>query len=507
MSDKMHDCCNADKNFTKEEIEQAAQLKRFSEWMQADVELRTRLGSDEGLTPEQEEWLRKIGVGLDMSDMSFLWKHPLETSAWLLLASKGREEELEDEVKAVVDKYPLLELWGKYSKSRCCLTEFLEQWAKVESLHEKFNAWRKRRIATAKSELGFFGMRIGHPVFSFELNAGCSVGCWFCSFATEKLSGTLDYPKQRGEVLSIVRQCSEIFGHDMARMSLPYYRTEPHDNPHYIDFLKDFEKETGEVLCTSTAACHDIEWVKDLLSYYQNREDGRVYYWPRLSILTLDMLRKVHTSFTPMETKDIELLIQVRDTIRPKITGGRILKEQAGLREVEDFSTDDRIALAAAVPQGTIACVSGFNINLVTRTIMIFSPCYTSNKWPHGFRVYGEASYNDENDFSEVIKDLVERCMFLSPPRDRTLKFRDDIIFRPTEEGFDLATAHQLHHFKGKSKCGPLGQLIAEGSHTYAEISEILQRGHKVNPIVLRAAVQQLFDDGLIDEVYEKYEN
>ena len=502
MSETVNCCCGTDVIFSAEEIEQAAQLKRFSEYLQADAEMRTRLANEEALTQEQEEWLKKIGVGLDLKDMAFLWRNSLEVSVYIMFAIKGQEEELSDEVKAIVKQYPLLELWGKYTRSRCNLTEFLEQWAKVESANEKFNAWRKRRIAAAKSELGFFGMRIGHPIVSYELNAGCSVGCWFCSFATDKLSGTLDYPQQRGEVLSIIRQCGEILGEEISKMALPYYRTEPHDNPHYIDFLKDFEKETGAVLCTSTAVCHDIEWVRNLLNYYQKREDGHIYFWPRLSILTREMLRKVHAAFTPMETKDIELLIQVKDHQRPKVTGGRILKEQAGLKGAEDFSADNRISLAASVPQGTIACVSGFNINLVTRTVMVFGPCYTSNRWPHGFRVYGQAAYNDANDFAEVIKDLIERAMFLSPPKDKPLRFRDDIVFRPTEDGFDLATAHQIHHFKGKNKCGPLGQLIAEGSHTYAGITEVLHKEHKVNPIVLRAAVQQLFDDGFIDEIY-----
>ncbi|MCL2056093.1 MAG: radical SAM family RiPP maturation amino acid epimerase, partial [Oscillospiraceae bacterium] len=173
-----------------------------------------------------------------------------------------------------------------------------------------------------------------------------------------------------------------------------------------------------------------------------------------------------------------------------------------GLRSVEDFDSGDRISLLSIVPQGTIACVSGFNINLANRTIMLFSPCYTSAEWPHGFRVFGETSYTDENDFAAAVTELAERCMYLSPPKDKPLRFRDDMIFRPTDLGFDLATAHQLHHFKGKSKCGPLGELIAEGTHTYEEISAILLKEHKINPIIVRAAVQQLYDDGLIDEVY-----
>ena len=505
----MDNCCDGDKagkagkNFSAVEIEQVAQLKRFSEWLQADGELRKRLYKDEGFTAEQEAWLKKIGVDLDVNDMAFFWKYPLGMSNYLMLVVKGQEEEIEDDVKEIADKYPLLKLWGEYSKKNCNVAEFLEREFKFESVHEKFNAWRKRRINAAKSELGFFGTQIGHPAFAFELNAGCSVGCWFCSFATDKLSATLDYPQKRGEVLSIVRQCGEIFGSEIAAMALPYYRTEPHDNPHYIDFLKDFEKETGAVLCTSTAACNDVEWIKKLLDYYHNREGGKTYHWPRLSILTLDMLRKVHTSFAPMEIKDIELLIQVKDHQRAKITGGRILKEQAGLREVEDFAANRDSLMSTVVPQGTIACVSGFNVNLATRVIMIFSPCYTSAKWPHGFRVYGQAAYNDESDFAEVIKGLTERFMPLSPPKDKTVKFRDDVVFRPTDAGFDLATPNQLHHFKGKDKCGPLGELIDTGEYTCDALVGELTRKHKANPIILRTILQKLFDEGFLDEVYD----
>jgi len=491
------------RDLSEKDLLQIAQIKRFNELLQADSVLRNNLVNDKTLTSKQKEWLKKTGVLIDINEMSFFWKNPDEVKNYLTFVIKGQESEIYDGLKEILDKYPLLELWGKYTRNRHFINGEVVKWSGLETSNETFNLWRRRRIASARSELGFFGTQLGHPVFSFEMNEGCSVGCWFCSFATNKLSGTLDYPQKRDEVLSIVRQCSELFSKKMIMMTLPYYRTEPHDNPHYIDFLKDFEKETGAILCTSTAVCNDIEWIRSLINYYQKREDGAVYLWPRLSVLSLSVLHKIHTAFTPLETLNTELLIQVKDHERPKVTGGRILEENAGLRQIEDFSAIDRNTLASLVPQGTIACVSGFNINLVTRTIMIFSPCYTSQKWPHGFRVFGEASYKDESDFTDVMTGLMERCMFLSPPRDKLLKFRDDIIFHTTEDGFDLATPNQLHHFKGKSKYGPLGQLIADGLHTYTQISEILLTEFKVNPIVLRAVVQQLFDDGFLDEIYE----
>lgn len=495
-----HDCAT-DEEFLRDEIEQLAQVKRFHEWLQADASLRKRLYSDEGFSTEQEQWLRKIGITLAVDELSFFWKYPVATACYVTNAVNGLgDSPLESEVRAIAERFPLLPLWGRWQKHRCQCGNAVLKHPKTDSVHEKFNAWRDRRIKATKSELGFFGIMIDHPVFAFELNQGCSVGCWFCSFAADKLSGTLDYPQRRDEVLSIVRQCGEIFGKKMLRLSLPYYRTEPHDNPHYIEFLRDFEKETGAVLCTSTAACNDMEWIRKLLDYYQHRDDGRVYYWPRLSVLTPAMLRKIHAAFTPMELKDTELLIQVKDHHRAKVTGGRILKEQAGLREVEDFAA--RREYPEAVPQGSIACVSGFNINLLTRAIMVFSPCYAGNKWPYGFRVFGQATYTGADDFADVIQGLMERLMFLSPPEDKPVKFRDDIELRPTEEGFDLVTPSQAHHFKGRDKCGPLGEAINSGEYTPAELVRTLLQKHKANPILVRTILQQLFDEGLLDEVY-----
>ena len=90
----MDNCCDGDKagkNFSAVEIEQVAQLKRFSEWLQADGELRKRLYKDERFTAEQEAWLKKIGVDLDVNDMAFFWKYPLGMSNYLMLVVKGQE--------------------------------------------------------------------------------------------------------------------------------------------------------------------------------------------------------------------------------------------------------------------------------------------------------------------------------------------------------------------------------------------------------------------------------
>jgi radical SAM family RiPP maturation amino acid epimerase len=481
--------------FTEDEMEYLAQIKRLFERMQCDGELLEAVNQNNVL-PEQLARLKKTGILFELSELPLSPEHQQNMTLYLLAISRDLEEELDDEVKQFAGQYPLLKLWGKYlaliyQKRRADKKE------PPASLNVKFDAWRKRRIAAVKSELGFFGTQIDHPAFAYELSEGCSMSCWFCSFAPPKLSSVFRYNAERDDVYRIVNHCINIFGKKTAGRALPYYRTEPHDNPCYINFLRDFEKMTGEVLCTSTAVCGDIVWLRELMDYYK-RPDVR-YPWPRLSVLSLDMMNKIHDAFTPGELLDTELLVQAKDNVRPKVTGGRILEEHAGLRNKEDFSDKNRTDL---VPQGSISCVSGFNINLVTRTIMLFSPCYAGNKWPFGFRVFATENYRDAEHFPIVINELIERCMPLSPPRGKFVKFRDDIVFRPTEEGFDLATPNQLHHFKGKDKCGPLGKLISSGEYTYERLVEELILNHKANPIILRTVAQQLFDDGFLDEVY-----
>jgi len=486
--------------FTNEELEIIAQLKRFFERVHCDRELMDA-SAQNNISPGQLDRLKKTGITLDLSGFPLASEDQQNAMLYLMTASGKVENEFDDEVKQFAEKYPLLKLWGKYlainSEERKRTIQNKKDGG--VSFNAKFDAWRKRRITAAKSELGFYSMQISHPAFAYELSEGCSVGCWFCSFAPHKLTGVLDYDNRRGNVQRIIKYCIDIFGKETAGNALPYYRTEPHDNPGYIQFLQDFEELTGSVVCTSTAVCGDIDWLRDLMDYYR-RGDIR-YNWPRLSILSLSMMDKVHEAFTPIELLDIELLVQAKDNVRPKVTSGHILEEHTGLRDMEDFTDKDNIGY---VPRGSIVCVSGFNINLLTNTIMLFSPCYTTKEWPHGFRVYGQATYNDESDFPEVIKRLIDETMFLAPPKDKLIRFRDDIVFRPTEEGFDLATPNQLHHFKGKDKYGPLGLMVSSGEYTCGELVMELTKKQKTNPLILRAIIQSLFDDGFLDEIYSQ---
>lgn len=477
--------------FSSEEVTRITQLKRFFEWSQGDPEFRRSVES--GIfSPEHLDRLRRIGVHFDPYEVALLWKKPEVFAQFVGELFRNGQHELSDELIDALTHYPLLKLWGRFVLRKNTIYRELRKTIARTPRNPQFDAWRLRRIAAVRSELGFFGHYIDHPILAFELGDGCSVGCWFCAFAARKLTKNFDYSDNREFFRQIVQTCVDLFGRSGASLALLYYGTEPHDNPHYLDFIKDYAEITGKPVCTSTAAPTDATWLRELIAYYHQGP----YPWPRLSVLSKAMLLKIHDLYSPEELRDVDLLMQMKDHPRKKVAGGRILEEQSGLRGREEGHYLDDI-----VPQGSISCISGFLVNMVNQTFQLVSPCYTNKQWPYGYRVFDETSFEDAEDFRHAIESLIERNMPNTPFLDRPARFRDDLVYRPMDDGFDLVSPNQVHHFRGKTIYGPLGSLIAEGGLTYDELHDVVMDTYRLNPMAVIAVVQKLFNGGFLDEV------
>ncbi len=458
--------------------------------MRGDPEFQKSVATNT-VTPEQRARLRKIGVNFDIGELALLWEKPEIIDKCLPKSTFVCSNDLSSDAKDALQKYPLFHLWFRY------VSIYRENYNMRDLLfrvpcNSRFDLWRLRRIASVRNELGHFGYYIDHPMFAYELGDGCSVGCWFCAFSTGRLKKNFDYNEHRELFADIAKINVDLFGNIPASMALLYYGTEPHDNPNYLDFVKDYESITGSPVCTSTAVPTDPVWMRKLISYY------RTYNlpWPRLSVLTRKMLYDIHDLYTPEELRDVELLMQMKDCPREKVKGGRILEEADGLRGVTDGNY-----LESVVPQGTIACVTGFLINMVNRTIHLISPCYTSSLWPRGYRVFDEDSFTDAGDFRQVMERIIARNMNDRPGGNSPVRFRDDLHYRKTSDGFDLVSPNQVRYFTGGNLHQPLGDLVAEGAHTYEDVITILMERHHRDPIEAMAVIQNLFDNGFLDEV------
>jgi len=472
--------------FTQDELYHISQVKRFFECYEGDADFRAAVNSGQ-INAEQQRRMKQIGIDFHPREMALLWENP----EVITKCTCRTYEDIPKEHVEMLKKYPLMELWFRFilRKQR----KFKEVCAQsFPVLNSRFENWRNRRIASAQSELGAYNQFIDHPTLAFELCDGCSVQCWFCAFSSKKLQSTLDYNKNKDFFRGIAQVCTDIFGGKAAGMALLYYATEPYDNPHYIDYMKDYDDITGSPVCTSTAVGTDKKWIDDLLIYYR----ARTLPWPRLSVLSTKMLHKIHDNHSPDELRDVSLHMQMKDSERKKVSGGRIFSQKDDMRQ-----RDSTNYLQDIIPQGTIACVTGFYINLVRKDIKLVSPCYSTEKWPYGYRVFDKASFNTVDDFHSTVLDMIERNMPQTPPAQMPLQLRDDLICRTSERGFDLVSPSQIHHFQNKSVFKALGGLLMNPPVSYQNAVDILVDKYRQNPFEVQAVLKHMFTNGFLDEV------
>lgn len=360
--------------------------------------------------------------------------------------------------------------------------------------HRAFSAWRARRLAAAKSELGILDAELLSPAVAIELSEGCSLGCWFCAFAPRPLRGVLDHASERPLFLAMARACLEIIGPDIAPIMLLYHGSEPYDNPNYLDYLRDLEALTGHKVFTSTAVVEDADWVDALLDFYA--DDARSNL--RLNMLSTDSLDWLHRHYSPEALAGVDLAMRVKNTGFAFANSGRLLKQAQGQRDRRDLGPEEP-DLPRPVAQSSIACLTGVKINPLRRDMQLLAPCHACRRWPLGYRVFDHIHFEGAHDFAAALEHLLTRATSDSPPRARPLRFRDDLRYRPTDGGFDLISPRQTHHFSGEEPVARLGALIAAGTRSARAVQQaLMDRG--LNPLMAAAIVRGLFDGGFFDE-------
>lgn len=454
-----------------EELRDIAHVKRYLELISMDPDFRRSLKEDSG---DGSGTFNAWGIDLDPADLGIVRGNNGEGP---LKAESGPD-------------FPLQVLWGRWIRD---LREFrtkVREDGYSDVADPRFNAWRRRQVERVTGELGYERAdSIVHTILCFELSKGCSVGCWFCAFEAQSLQGVFQrVPDNTRLWRDMLHVAVDLFG-TAAQTGFCYGATEPHDNPHYLDFIEDVREIVGVLPQTTSAVpAKDLRWTRRLIEM-QRKPPSKP---SRFSILRLSDLRKLHETFTPEELLRFELLPQNRDSISSKTRAGKTL-------EKADDPTNRRRGLRVTKNAGTIACVSGFQVNMVDRSIELVSPCSASAERPLGYRVFTRDTFETAQDFGDFIEQAIANHMPLFPPDDRPIAFRGDLKAGPLEDGFVLHSPHRTHSCNGGPHIRYLGWLISQGKHTIPRIVNMLvELGTDI--FTVRATIQDLFDKGLLEE-------
>jgi hypothetical protein len=139
-------------------------------------------------------------------------------------------------------------------------------------------------------------------------------------------------------------------------------------------------------------------------------------------VLTLKQFDRVMEAFTAEELLHCEIVAQNAEASHIQGNAGRARGAPRLKRSAEEHGlTDDGWQ---QVP-GTIACVSGWLLNMVERRVRLITPCPSSDRWPDGYWVLDDRRFRDGEEFADLLEAMTERHM------RATLRAGDPARFRP----------------------------------------------------------------------------
>jgi len=358
------------------------------------------------------------------------------------------------------DKHEIVQLGNKY-KEAMRSSAFKER---AESAADpRYRAWRARQVARINSQMRkCISDEVRHIVVAFELTKGCSMRCWFCSFAAPRLSGVFRYTAANAglwaEVLEVVKEVLDPSG----GAGICYYGTEPMDNPDYEKFCVDFHRQFGFFPQTTTAdALRNADRTKALnrLAYEKSCTVNR------FSVLSVSMLRRIHATFSPEELINVYLFFMYGLHVCGMSRAGR------ARQKAESDSELGRRLTAEYSP----ACMSGFMLNMVDRSVQLVAPCPPSDRWPQGQRIFDTAAFSSARDLKPIMRSMIDKHMPISLTSSDPVRFRDDLEYKPIPDGFEVATRFMTRTFRGGRPMSLLGELVREGNRTAGQVAAVLE--------------------------------
>jgi radical SAM family RiPP maturation amino acid epimerase len=364
----LHDC-------DPEDLDSIANTKRFLERWIADEDFRAEALVDAQAAADRH------GIHVDTEAIRPLWDPSSATDL--------------TNVSSQVQKYRAYSLEKLKMRDRMRIEE-------GEPDHPLFRKWRQRQINR------FFGqvplteaVAVVHAPYAIELNMGCSVGCWFCGVAAPPLSSTFGYTPENARLWQeILHELHTVIGTG-AQTGFCYWATDPLDNPDYEHFLIDFEREFKRYPQTTTAQpLRDVQRMKKLLKKTTEKRP----MINRFSTLSLPMFNAVHRQYTAKELLHVEIVCQQPESMATKAQAGRARNDllASSPRDASEQPTQGH---------STIACVSGFLINMPLGEVRLISPVPASDRWPLGYRIYGQAKFTDIASFRKALDGLINTGM------------------------------------------------------------------------------------------------
>ncbi|TXG82664.1 MAG: hypothetical protein E6R12_10650 [Sphingomonadales bacterium] len=193
----------------------------------------------------------------------------------------------------------------------------------------------------------------------------------------------------------------------------------------------------------------------------------------------------MHEEFSPEELLGVELNIQVASE-------GGITKFRSGRTFTDDFSRK-RFEKEKYL-EGTIACVTGFLINIVEKTVKLISPVMPSSQYPDGYITFDERSYDTPQQIESLMWDIVDDQMEENLAGDRPVSFTLGGVYDPEHDQCAVRFRDFNIH---NSQLSLIGGLLRTGEmDPISIVRHTSARGEQ--PLKTIVAIENLWREGVI---------
>ncbi len=462
---------------TSADLKMIARVKRFFERFCGDESWRNALRERPG---DAQALFDMKGVELDAESVASVWRDGCDINR----LGYG-----------VVSKPDApLGLWLGWSADIVEYRRLCRQAGSTAESHPIFNGWRNRQILRLSRELSPQNTAaITSPIVSYELSSGCSVGCWFCGVSADRFGGYVSYDADsarlwRGMLDALV----ERFG-PAAATGFCYWATDPSDNPDYFRFIDDHRRITGLLPPTTTAVpLRSLSLTREILALNERYRHGN----NRFSVLTVKALDAIHQTFGADELLAVDLVLHMKGSLVGKAKVGRGLKNSERIDRLQP--ADSRLS---ELGQGSIACVTGFLVNLPKKSIRLISPCRSDKTNPDGYRIYGEKAFADIDSFCTAIDELIAGNMTELPAPGAAIAFASSLSLSWDGDALLVRSESGLERVSAFRFLRRMVEMIESRRHTASEVVEAITHDFPDDVIAVRVVLQELYQSGLIEEL------
>ena len=449
---------------TQDELWEVAHIKRFLECYTGDEDFRADIALGER---PLADIARERGCHLD--DLESL--RPVFDADFTQFRAD-----------ATTETWPLTARWDLHFMALRNSLPFYSAIGDTGGEYPGFDDWRRKQVVRTLLDVGAMANFIIHPPVAFELSDGCSVGCWFCGISAKKFGG--HFPLENGGEQfwrETVKAAQSVIGRGMVTAFL-YWATEPLDHPDYLKFVEIYQDVIGVVPQTTTAiALRDVAKTRLVL---ENWKSSR-FFPNRFSVLTQQILRRIHREFTAEELLGVELVLQNAESLTGKQTAGRAVDVQA----LPDKRKNEQLQ------EGTIACVTGFLVNLPNKTVRLVSPTLATTEVPDGYYVFSEEKFETPVELARIMREMIDRESDRMIDAKKPLAIESRFWFEKDHTGAFRFRQDNLGF--GMELFNSIGPMLQDGSSTPNEIAKrAIKAGH--DPILTIKVLDDLINSGLI---------